>query len=118
MKTNKQNTNKNEVSLPKNGYYTIKDLLDLNSTVVPITLRVRVKKMIDAGTVTEIGTRHLAKGRPEMVLATTPVAKELLEKALAADILLNEKYSVTVANVSSTVSVPASSVDVPVTAAV
>lgn len=103
MKNTKNKTNEStkskkstEVVLPTASYYTIKDLFAANPNVVPITLRVRVKKLVTDGTIVEIGTRHLAKGRPELVCVTAPVTQAVLDLATKDGVMLSEKSSVSV----------------------
>lgn len=99
-KTGRKNRTKLEVTLPKSGFYTNESLQEkFNSAFVPITLRVRVKKLVAEGKIVEVGTLHQPKGRPAIIMATTPVSKETWAEIAAAGVLLNEKYSVNVVSI-------------------
>jgi hypothetical protein len=102
-KTNRTNkTNLVVKWLP--NYFTIKQLLANNSNFVQITLRSRLDLAKQSGLVTDIGHIHNGKGRPELVFAMTPVAKETLESARNAGILFNEKYNaIQVMNVNTNI---------------
>lgn len=100
-KTGRKNRTKLEVTLPKSGFYTNESLYeDFNSGFVPITLRVRVKKLVASGKIVEVGTLHQPKGRPSIIMATTPVSKDTWAAINAAGVLLSEKYSVNVVSIN------------------
>ena len=100
-KTNRTNKTNLVVNWLPN-YFTIKQLMANNPNFVEITLRSRLDSAKQSGLVTDIGHIHNGKGRPELVFAMTPVAKETLEAARNAGILFNEKYnSIQVMNVNS-----------------
>lgn len=123
-KTGRKNRTKLEVSLPPSGFYTNETLYkEFNAGFVPITLRVRVKKLVAAGKIVEVGTLHQPKGRPSIIMATAPVSKDTWAAINAAGVLLNEKYSVNVVSINDTkdtkdtaVTAPAAEVAEPVTA--
>lgn len=101
-KTGRKNRTKLEVTLPKSGFYTNESLYkEFNSGFVPITLRVRVKKFVATGKIVEVGTLHQPKGRPSIIMATTPVSKDTWAAINAAGVLLNEKYSVNVVSIGA-----------------
>jgi hypothetical protein len=100
-KTGRKNKTKLEVKLPESGFYTNESLHEeLNSGFVPITLRVRVKKLVASGKIVEVGTLHQPKGRPSIIMA--PVSKATWAAINAAGVMLNEKYSVNVVSIGST----------------
>jgi hypothetical protein len=89
--------------LPEGGFYTNESLhLEFNKGFVPITLRVRVKKLVASGKIVEVGTLHQPKGRPSIIMATTPVSKSTWEAINDAGVLLNEKFSVNVVSIKTT----------------
>ena len=104
-KTGRKNRTKLEVKLPDSLFYTNDDLFTLNSGFVPITLRVRVKKLVAEGTIVEVGTLHRAKGRPAIVMVNSPVTKDTLKKVADAGVLLSEKHTVNVASITNDVAV-------------
>jgi hypothetical protein len=101
-KTGRKNRTKLTEVLPESGFYTNEMLFALNKSFKEITLRVRVKKLVESGKVLEVGTLHQPKGRPAIVMATAPVSKETWAKIAAAGVLLNEKYSVNVVSIGNT----------------
>lgn len=118
-KTGRKNRTKLEVTLPKSGFYTNESLYEEhNKDFVPITLRVRVKKLVAAGKIVEVGTLHQPKGRPAIIMATTPVSKETWQAINDAGVLLNEKYSVNVVSITDNKSSAATEVSETSTAAV
>lgn len=83
---------KKEVKWPTTQYFTIDDLIVLNTQLVLITLRVRLTKAIEEdGKVAEIGSIPGGKGRPKKVFAFTPVTKDVLDKAESNGINLVDK---------------------------
>lgn len=83
---------KKEVKWPTTQYFTIDDLIVLNTQFVLITLRVRLTKAIEEdGKVAEIGSIPGGKGRPKKVFAFTPVTKDVLDKAESNGINLVDK---------------------------
>lgn len=104
-KTGRKNKTKLEVTLPPSGIYTIEELRDTYNPAFAalITLRVRLKKLVNSGKVVELGTLHMAKGRPKLVCATVPVSNETMEAARTAGVLFNEKFNVPVVNIKDSV---------------
>ena len=101
-KTGRKNRTKLEVTLPKSGFYTNESLYEeFNKGFVPITLRVRVKKLVAEGKVVEVGTLHQPKGRPSIIMATAPISKDTWSAINTAGVMLNEKYSVNVVSIGS-----------------
>jgi hypothetical protein len=86
-KTDRKNKTNQILTLPTNGnYFTIKTLLADNPDFKEITLRVRVDRLIKKDkSMCVLGYRNQGKGRPEMILAMTPVTQELLDKAYNQD---------------------------------
>jgi hypothetical protein len=114
---NTTNTNKTKTGRKNNtkmsinwlsSHFTIKELLANNPSFREITLRVRLKKAIDAGEVIELGTLHQEKGRPSLVLANAPVSKATIESAKKLGVMFSESFNVKVADVKA----PAPKVDV------
>lgn len=99
-KTGRKNKTRQELTVPSSGFYTIDDLCAKNPNFVEITLRVRLKKLVTEGKVAELGTLHMAKGRPKLVCATTPVSSETMTSARDAGVSFNEKYNVPVLNIT------------------
>jgi len=86
----KQNTRKNKtnqsVIWPTTPYFTITDLARLNPKMLTvsgsdITLRVRLTKAIESGSIAELGAIPGGKGRPKKIFAMTPVTQNVLNKA-------------------------------------
>lgn len=93
----KQIQRKNNVSrelvlpISKDNYFTIGDLVKLNPTLLTasnseITIRVKLTKKIEDGTVAELGALTGGKGRPQKVFALTPVTQAAYNKAKAENI--------------------------------
>ena len=85
MRKNKTNQS---VVWPNTTYFTIPELLKLNSKFVEITLRVRLAKAIEEGQVAEIGAIPGGKGRPQKIFSLTPVTQLVLDKARSNNINL------------------------------
>lgn len=101
--TTRKNKTNQSVTWPSTSYFTIKELLKLNSKFIAITLRVRLTNAIIAGEVVEIGLIPGGHGRPQKVFAFLPVTQNTLNKAESKNIVLceNAKKLVNVINVSS-----------------
>lgn len=88
----KNKTKKNSVGLavkwPKTSYFMVEDLQNLNADVKNITLRVRLSKKIEDGSLAEIGCKLGGQGRPRKVFAFTPVTQETLDSAKSQGIVL------------------------------
>lgn len=101
-KTNRKNKTKLSVNWPKNSIFTFKELHTQNSQFdKEITLRVRLTKAINEGTVVELGTKNLGKGRPLAVYSMTPVSDKLVETAKNDGVVLHESATVKVADIKS-----------------
>lgn len=100
-KTNRKNKTKLAVNWPKNTTFTFKELHTQNGQFdKDITLRVRLTKAITEGTVIELGTKNLGKGRPLAVYSMTPVSAKLIESAKNDGVILHESATVRVVDVS------------------
>lgn len=91
-KTNRKNKTNLTIKWVK-GFFTIKDLHAANSNFIEITLRSRLNSAKKENQVAEIGCFHKNKGRPELVFATTPVSKDVLDSARKAGVMFNEQYN-------------------------
>ena len=98
-KTGRRNKTRLELKLPESGTYTIEELCSSNPEFVEITLRVRLKKLVSDGKVVELGTLHMAKGRPKMVCATSPVSESTLTAARDAGVSFNEKFNMPILSI-------------------
>lgn len=81
-----------QVKWPKKGTFTIAQLQDANDGVINITLRFKLKKALEAGSIVEIGKNASKMGRPTLVFATANPTMELLAAARASGVILNETY--------------------------
>jgi len=102
-KTDRKNMTNQVVTWPNaDTYFTVESLLGNNSHIKAITLRVKLNKSIEEGTVARLGTIHGGKGRPKVAYAMTPVTDEALAAARSNEVLLEERYStVNVMNINS-----------------
>ena len=111
----KNNTNR-DLTLPSTtSYFTIRDLVKINSGLITasegdITIRVKLTKEIEKGRVVELGSCTGGKGRPPKVFAVTPVTQTVLNKAKADNITLVDNAdrlvnAITVSSSPSAVSV-------------
>ncbi len=102
-KTDRKNMTNQVVTWPNaDTYFTVESLLGNNSHIKAITLRVKLNKSIEEGTVARLGTIHGGKGRPKVAYAMTPVTDEALVAARSNEVLLEERYStVNVMNINS-----------------
>lgn len=102
-KTDRNNMTNQVVTWPNaDTYFTVESLLGNNSHIKDITLRVKLNKSIEEGTVARLGTIHGGKGRPKVAYAMTPVTDEALASARSNEVLLEERYStVNVMNINS-----------------
>lgn len=82
------------VKWPTTPYFTIKELLKVNSDFKEITLRVRLTKFIETNEVVEIGNKSGAQGRPEKVFAKTPVSDSILKEADSNHIVLKDRSKI------------------------
>lgn len=86
----KKNKNINWV----NSTYTIDQLIENNKHIIPITLRVRLKKLIENGDVVELGTIPSKMGRPKLLLYNGKVTMSVLHEAISKNVCLHEKYQI------------------------
>lgn len=102
-KTDRKNMTNQVVTWPSaNTYFTVESLLGNNSHIKAITLRVKLNKSIEEGTVARLGTIHGGKGRPKVAYAMAPVTEAALAAARSSEVLLEERYStVNVMNINS-----------------
>lgn len=102
-KTNRKNKTKLNVNWPKDSLFTFKELHAQNSQFdKEITLRVRLAKAITEGTIVELGTKNLGKGRPLAVYSMTPVSDKLIETAKKEDVVIHESVTVNIVDIKDT----------------
>lgn len=114
-KTGRKNKTRLGLKLPPTGIYTITELCSSNPEFVEITLRVRLKKLVSEGKVMELGTIHMAKGRPKLVCATSPVSDSTMKAAVDAGVMFNEKHNIPLINIKDSAPTTPISVTLPVT---
>jgi hypothetical protein len=100
-KTDRKNKTNLTVTWPSN-VFTIKELNALNTDFVEITLRVRMKKAIDSGEITDIGVLHNGKGRPTLVFVYGTPTKEHIEEAKSRQVILKDVSSVNIIKITNT----------------
>ena len=100
-KTDRKNKTNLTVTWPSN-VFTIKELNAQNTDFVEITLRVRMKKAIDSGEITDIGVLHNGKGRPTLVCVYGTPTKEHIEEAKSRQVILKDVSSVNVIKITNT----------------
>ena len=100
-KTDRKNKTNLTVTWPSN-VFTIKELNAQNTDFVEITLRVRMKKAIDSGEITDIGVLHNGKGRPTLVFVYGTPTKEHIEEAKSRQVILKDVSSVNVIKITNT----------------
>lgn len=99
-KTDRKNKTNLTVTWPSN-VFTIKELNAQNTDFVEITLRVRMKKAIDSGEITDIGVLHNGKGRPTLVFVYGTPTKEHIEEAKCRQVILKDVSSVNVVKITN-----------------
>ena len=99
-KTDRKNKTNLTVTWPSN-VFTIKELNAQNTDFVEITLRVRMKKAIDSGEITDIGVLHNGKGRPTLVFVYGTATKEHIEEAKSRQVILKDVSSVNVVKITN-----------------
>ena len=110
-KTGRKNKTKTQLKLMA-SHFTIAQLMVENPDMKEITLRVKLKKFVDDGVVSELGTLHMAKDRPKLVFSVAPVSKQTVESAKNAGVMFSESMSVKILDIKDspvTVSEPAHS---------
>lgn len=99
-KTDRKNKTNLTVTWPSN-IFTIKELNAKNPDFVEITLRVRLKKALDSGEITDIGVLHNGKGRPTLVFVHGTPTKEHIEEAKSRQVILKESPTVNVIKITN-----------------
>ena len=100
-KTDRKNKTNLTVTWPSN-IFTIKELNAKNPEFVEITLRVRMKKAIESGEITDIGVLHNGKGRPTLVFVHGTPTKEHIEEAKNRQVILKNASTVNVIKITNT----------------
>ena len=100
-KTDRKNKTNLTVTWPSN-IFTIKELNAHNPEFVEITLRVRMKKAMESGEITDIGVLHNGKGRPTLVFVYGTPTKEHLEEAKSRQVILKDASAVNVIKITNT----------------
>lgn len=100
-KTDRKNKTNLTVTWPSN-VFTIKELNASNPDFVEITLRVRLKKALDSGEITDIGVLHNGKGRPTLVFVHGTPTKEHIEEAKSRQVILKNASTVNVIKITNT----------------
>lgn len=101
-KTDRKNKTNLTVNWPSN-IFTIKELNAQNPEFVEITLRVRMKKAIESGEITDIGVLHNGKGRPTLVFVHGTPTNEHIEEAKSRQVILKDVSTVNVVNINNNV---------------
>ena len=99
-KTDRKNKTNLTVTWPSN-IFTIKELNASNPEFVEITLRVRLKKALDSGEITDIGVLHNGKGRPTLVFVHGTPTKEHIEEAKSRQVILKDASTVNVIKITN-----------------
>lgn len=99
-KTDRKNKTNLTVTWPSN-VFTIKELNVNNPEFVEITLRVRMKKAMESGEITEIGVLHNGKGRPTLVFVYGTPTKEHIEEAKSRQVILKDASTVNVIKITN-----------------
>ena len=99
-KTDRKNKTNLTVTWPSN-VFTIKELNANNPEFVEITLRVRMKKAMESGEITDIGVLHNGKGRPTLAFVYGTPTKEHIEEAKSRQVILKDASSVNVIKITS-----------------
>lgn len=103
MESTRKNNTKQLVTWPTTSYFTIKDVMNMNTHIKPITLRKKMTTEIESTKVVLIGSMTGGKGAPLKVFAFTPVSKSTLDLAILNKINLvdNVNRMVNVVSVST-----------------
>jgi hypothetical protein len=99
-KTDRKNKTNLTVTWPSN-VFTIKELNAQNTDFVEITLRVRMKKAMESGEITDIGVLHNGKGRPTLVFVYGTPTNEHIEEAKSRQVILKDVSSVNVIKITN-----------------
>jgi hypothetical protein len=100
-KTDRKNKTNLTVTWPSN-VFTIKELNAQNTDFVEITLRVRMKKAMESGEITDIGVLHNGKGRPTLVFVYGTATNEHIEEAKSRQVILKDVSNVNVIKITNT----------------
>lgn len=100
-KTDRKNKTNLTVTWPSN-IFTIKELNAQNPDFVEITLRVRMKKAMESGEITDIGVLHNGKGRPTLVFVYGTPTPEHIAEAKNRQVILKNASSVNVIKITNT----------------
>jgi len=99
-KTDRKNKTNLTVTWPSN-IFTIKELNAQNPEFVEITLRVRMKKAMETGEITDIGVLHNGKGRPTLVFVHGTPTKEHIEEAKSRKVILKNVSTINVIKITN-----------------
>ena len=99
-KTDRKNKTNLTVTWPSN-VFTIKELNAQNTDFVEITLRVRMKKAMESGEITDIGVLHNGKGRPTLVFVYGTATNEHIEEAKSRQVILKDVSNVNVIKITN-----------------
>jgi hypothetical protein len=99
-KTDRKNKTNLTVTWPSN-IFTIKELNAQNPEFVEITLRVRMKKAMETGEITDIGVLHNGKGRPTLVFVHGTPTKEHIEEAKSRQVILKNASTINVIKITN-----------------
>ena len=99
-KTDRKNKTNLTVIWPSN-VFTIKELNANNPEFVEITLRVRMKKAMESGEITDIGVLHNGKGRPTLVFVYGTPTKEHIEEAKSRQVILKDASTVNIIKITN-----------------
>ena len=99
-KTGRKNKTNINVVYPADKHFTINELIASNPDCKPITLRVRLKKMVDSNEIQELGTKHKSKGRPVLIFAKSPVSQSTLEAAKLDEVTFHDSLKISVATIT------------------
>jgi hypothetical protein len=99
-KTDRKNKTNLTVTWPSN-VFTIKELNANNPEFVEITLRVRMKKAMESGEITDIGVLHNGKGRPTLVFVYGTPTKEHIEEAKSRQVILKDASTVNIIKITN-----------------
>jgi hypothetical protein len=99
-KTDRKNKTNLTVTWPSN-IFTIKELNAQNPEFVEITLRVRMKKAMETGEITDIGVLHNGKGRPTLVFVHGTPTKEHIEEAKSRQVILKNVSTINVIKITN-----------------
>lgn len=97
-KTDRKNKTNLTVTWPTN-IFTIKELNASNPEFVEITLRVRLKKAIESGEVSEMGVLHNGKGRPTIVFVHGTPTEAHIDEAKSREVILKDGLVINVLKV-------------------